>query len=56
MVVDLSEDEINRIFSWAQESNGALFSSFDGTMLVNITDDTLLKKLEKALEEAKKKK
>lgn len=56
MHVDLTEDEIKRIFRWAQEANGALFSSFDGTMLVNITDDTLLKKLEKALDEAKKKK
>lgn len=55
MLVNLTEDEIKRIFSWAQEANGALFSSFDGTMLVNITDDALLNKLEKALKEAQKK-
>lgn len=55
MLVELTENEIRRIFSWAQEANGALFSSFDGTMLVNITDDALLKKLEKALEQTKKK-
>ncbi len=56
MLVNLTEDEIKRIFRWAQEANGALFSSFDGTMLVNITDDALLKKLEEALQEGKKKK
>lgn len=50
MKLDLTEPEIKRILSWAESATQGSYSTVEDGTLLTIEEDTLIKKLERALE------